>query len=310
MKTFTTLDIDPWITASGFCFALSAALVIRAFILTTPLPLPSGGTRGNQRSRALRSPIFRLVDPAVRRLGAIVRTLFSQLQSYRRLKKHIAQIEEFQRQQLIWAGEPLGLNRHEALGLSIILAALGALIGRHLGGSSNSLAWVLPSGIFGAALLNIRLQSLSTARFTEVSRELPASIDLIALAMNAGSDFPGAVRRVIHGQRGVVAEELGHVLRALDLGITRRAALLSFRDRMPVQEVRDLVRAILLAEKKGSSITEALAQQARASRERRSVRAEEAAARAGVLLLVPLMLLMACILILLVGPLLSSGVSL
>jgi tight adherence protein C len=128
--------------------------------------------------------------------------------------------------------------------------------------------------------------------------------------MNAGSDFPGAIRRVIKGQTGVVTEELEHLLRSLDLGITRHGALLALQERMPVEEVRDLVRAILLAEKKGSSVREALAQQASSSRQRRSVRAEEAAARAGLLLLFPLMLLMACVMIMLIGPLMVSGVTL
>jgi tight adherence protein C len=94
---------------------------------------------------------------------------------------------------------------------------------------------------------------------------------------------------------------------ALDLGMTRKSALLAFEERCPVDEVRDLVRAVIMAEQKGASVASALVQQARSSRQRRSVRAEEAAARAGVMLILPLMLLMGSILLILVGPLVCQG---
>jgi tight adherence protein C len=156
----------------------------------------------------------------------------------------------------------------------------------------------------------VRLQSVSQTRFVAMSRQLPGVIDLMAMAMNAGSDFPGAMRRVVEGRKGVVAEELGQVLLALDLGITRTSALIALRERVPVSDVKDLVRVVLLADKKGSPLTEALSQQAKTSRMRRSVRAEEAAARAAVWMLVPLMLLMVCILILVLGPMMCTGVGL
>jgi tight adherence protein C len=189
--------------------------------------------------------------------------------------------------------------------LTLVCASLGGIVGCVVG-SFESLAWVLPGALLGGAILPIRMQSLVAARFLEAGRELPALIDLAALSMSAGSDLPAAVRRVIAGRSGVVAEELGYFLRSLELGITRQAALFSLRDRLPVQEVRDLVRAIMMAERKGTSISDALSQQARSGRQKRSIRAEEAAARAGVLLLVPIMLLMGCVVVLIMGPLMLS----
>jgi tight adherence protein C len=125
--------------------------------------------------------------------------------------------------------------------------------------------------------------------------------------MSAGSDFPSALKKVAEGQTGVVAEEFRQVLFSLELGMTRRAALLALEKRAPVSEVSDLVKAIILAEQKGASVADALVAQARTSRQRRSVRAEESAAQAGVLLIGPLMLLVGCILILLVGPLIMAS---
>jgi tight adherence protein C len=66
---------------------------------------------------------------------------------------------------------------------------------------------------------------------------------------------------------------------------------------------------VVQADQKGSPLAEVLASQAVTSRNRRSVATEEAAARAGVLMIVPLMLLMGCIVLLLVGPLIVTGAS-
>jgi tight adherence protein C len=295
---------------SGAAIVLPAALALRKVALTQPLDLPLGGTRGYRRRQALTSPLFCTFDPALRRAGALVKAVLQSAGHWELTKTPSRRLEAFERKLLIGAGEPWGLDRHEALALSVLCAMIGAFFGAFGGRATNTTAWILPGAVVGAGLVQFRLQALRAERFSEMSRELPATIDLISLAMNAGADFPGAIRRVIKGQKGVVTEELEHLLRSLDLGITRQGALLALQERMPVEEVRDLVRAILLAEKKGSSVREALAQQASSSRQRRSVRAEEAAARAGLLLLLPLMLLMGCIMILLVGPLMVSGVSL
>lgn len=309
------MSLSPLITAVlpsliGAALAAPLALVARSLVLTRPLDLPLGGTRGHRRALALQSPLFGLLDPALRRAGALVRGLLQAGARFESTRELCSRLESFERKLLVGAGEPWGLDRYEALALSFVCGVLGALLGAFYGRGASTTAWILPGAVVGAGLAQFRLQSLRAERFSGMSRELPAAIDLISLAMNAGADFPGAIRRVIKGQKGVVTEELEHLLRSLDLGITRQGALLGLQERMPVEEVRDLVRAILLAEKKGSSVREALSQQASSSRQRRSVRAEEAATRAGLLLLFPLMLLMGCIMILLVGPLMVSGVSL
>jgi tight adherence protein C len=219
-------------------------------------------------------------------------------------------LERRQRRLLVSAGEPAGLDPWATWALSLLLGGLGLALGALAtqGGGGAVLEVVLP--LVGLAAPNLRLQALREVRFTAASRDFPVAIELAALAMSAGLDFPGAMRQVTERQRGVAAEELEQVLLALDLGITRAAALRALEERLPVAEVRDLTRAVVLAERKGASVGDALRQVAATSRQRRSVRAEEAAARAGALLLIPLMLLLIAILMLLLGPLLIGGVGL
>ncbi len=173
--------------------------------------------------------------------------------------------------------------------------------------STQTWVWTFPCVVLGASFLSIRLHSLAVERMLKIAHELPAVVELTALAMNAGSDLPGALRKIAVRTTGVIHDELEQVLLALDMGMTRRAALEALEERCPVPEVQDLVRTVVMAEQKGASVAKALMQQAQTSRQRRSVRAEEAAARAGVKMLFPLMLLMGSVILLLVGPLLCRG---
>src|SRR5690606_38148721 len=161
--------------------------------------------------------------------------------------------------------------------------------------------------ILGAALPFLRLQTSIAERLGAAARELPAALDLAALCMSAGADFGQSLRYVVSGGRGPLTEELQRVLHALEVGHTRRTALLGLAERLPVDAVRELVRALVQAEESGTPLAEALQSQARASRARRSVAAGEAAARAGVLLILPLMLLLGCIVLLLLGPFLVGS---
>lgn len=254
------------------------------------------------------SPLFARCEVAIYRVGGWVSALSRALGRLHPAIQHaLVRYTEVVRKLLVHAGEPLGLEPASFVALSLLVGALFFALA-WLFGSGDAGALGCAVGLLGLALPLVRCSSLRLDRFKQASRELPVTIELVALGMGAGLDFPGAVRRVTSGQTGVVAEELGHLLLTLDLGIGRAAALATLEERLPVSEVRDLVRVVTLADKKGASVSDALTQLAEASRAQRSIRAEEAAARAGVLLLGPLMLLLLCILILLLAPLLVGGV--
>lgn len=88
----------------------------------------------------------------------------------------------------------------------------------------------------------------------------------------------------------------------LQLGHTRRSALEELAERVPSAAVREFVHTVIHAEEKGHPLAEALTIQAQVSRMRRSVRAEEAAAKAGVAMLVPLALIVVALLLLVGSP--------
>ncbi len=137
-------------------------------------------------------------------------------------------------------------------------------------------------------------------RIKEINRGLPYVSILMALGMSAGLDFPGAVRQVVEkssNPEDPLIEEMTRVLQELSLGRTRRQALSDSASGTP--RGGDRVRGGAGAG--GGSrqpVAEVLQIQAGVSRMRRTVNAEEAAAKAGVKMVGPLFLLFACIMLL------------
>jgi tight adherence protein C len=126
-------------------------------------------------------------------------------------------------------------------------------------------------------------------------------MDLLSLAMGAGATFVEALRTIIRDESELeeidpLSQEWIAVLAEIELGTTRRQALRNFAERTPLESVHSLVASVIQAEELGTPLIAVLRDQAKLLRERRSLRAEEKAAAAGVRILVPcLLLVMACI---------------
>jgi tight adherence protein C len=159
--------------------------------------------------------------------------------------------------------------------------------------------------VLGTAAPYLIVSGEAQERQKNVSRGLPYVIDLMALAMGAGLDFPGAVRQVVDkssNPEDPIVEEFTLVLQTLNLGRTRKDALLEFARRSPAASVAEFVNALVQAEERGNPVAEVLSIQASSSRTRRSVRAEELAAKAGVKMTGPLMMVFLAVLGLIAGP--------
>jgi tight adherence protein C len=286
-----------------FAFRIAAvvALGVALFVLTyvgaaTPSPEAKRlGLRGLKRQRALESvPLWAVIEPMVRWLGARVSGLVGR------------EAREKLNQKIALAGDFLGLLPEEVVGLSILTSIAGLGLGYVLGWLSGMGDLIVTAGLLGgAAIPYMRLSSTAADRLKEVNRRLPYAIDLLALAMGAGLDFPGSVRQVVEksgSPNDPVVEEFTLILQALQLGRTRRMALEAFAERCPADSVVEFVGALIQADLRGNPVAEALRIQAEVARRKRTVNAEEAAARAGVAMMGPLVLVFLSILILIVAP--------
>lgn len=277
----------------ALALALAAA---RAQRLPT-LRRVSLGRRGEQRRAAL-AGMFGHVEPAARWLGARIAPL--PLAALR------ARLEvELQR-----SGSFLGLCADELLAL----CALGALLGLAVAAVAGQRALGLWSAVglsLGALVPLLMLRDHKRGRDRRIKRQLPAALDLFALALNAGFDFAGSlelVRSSLVAPDDPLRDELTLLQQELAMGCSRERALRSLADRTDVAALRDVARVVIQAERKGTPLAQVLEVQAQVARNRRSVLAEEAAARAAILLLAPLMLILLAMLLLLLGPLVIRSV--
>lgn len=257
------------------------------------------GLRGLKRQRALaENDNWAALEPLVRWLGVRVSGLPNEEQ-YRTLDEQIG-----------LAGDFMGLTADEFLALMVLGGFLGAIAGGFLG-------WLYHMGALpvliitpvGLALPYMQIAGIAQDRLKQISRGLPYVVDLMALCMGAGLDFPGTIRQVIDKSSNPsdpIVEEFTLISQGIQLGRSRRDLLIEFAKRAPVEAVKEFTGALIQAEERGNPVADVLQIQASASRMRRSVRAEEGAAKAGVMMVGPLMLVFGTVMCLVGGPMFLS----
>jgi tight adherence protein C len=280
------------------CFA-SAALFAHALLCLPLPPEPRLGIRGRSRMRSKRMASFASVEPMLRALGAWLEPRLG--------RGLVARIDR----RLTLAGDWLGLLPGELVALSLSCATVVLVAG----GAYVFLAERRPTLVLVAALLfgllpTSRLSSIERERRVAVDHGVPPLIDVLVLGLSAGLDLPAAVRQVVDeslSPEHPLIEELGFFLHELSLGKTRTFALEQLAERLPTPSMCSLVHAIIQAERHGNPLARVLSIHAEVSRRERSTRAEEAAAKAGVRMMLPLVLVFAAILILMAGPMFLSA---
>jgi tight adherence protein C len=281
-------------------FALALLIAALATVIyqfaKSPAELPPDvGQKGLKRKAILdEQGLFNTIEPLMRWLARRIASL------------PIDDTRDRINTQLRQAGEYLGLTADEYLALCVI-SSIGMLVAGVVIDKLSSVGGIVVLMFvgFGSILPHMQVSGEIERRFKQVNRGLPHAIDLVALTMSAGLDFPGALRQVTEktADKGdALYEELTRILQELELGRTRKQALLSFAERAPTESVRDFVSAVVQAEEKGNPLAEVLQIQATMLRMRRSIAAEESAARAGVLMMGPLMLIFCTIMMIILGP--------
>jgi tight adherence protein C len=280
---------------------LGGALGLYVLAATPAVVAPTLGERGSRRKRALaQEPLFAALEPSLRKLAGW-------LAQFELGRSRVA-LEALLRS----SGYVLGLVSDELIAFMVAGCLFGLGVGALLAAANDEsvLLYALLAGAFGAYLPISRIRELVKQRHKAISRALPSCIDLVSLCVGAGTDFPTALKFVINEMGDAsdpTREEFVLILQALEVGHTRSHALTTFAERVPTESVRDFVNAVIMAEEKGTPLAEVLAIQARMLRMRRSVAAEEAAARAGVMLIGPLMLQLCAIMLILFSPFLING---
>jgi len=115
-------------------------------------------------------------------------------------------------------------------------------------------------------------------------------LDLLAVSVEAGMGFDGAVAKLVEQMNGPLIEEFELTLSEMRIGETRQDALKKMAERVGTPEISGFVRAIVQADQFGISLGRILRVQAADTRLRRQAAAEERAMKAPIKMLFPTVL--------------------
>jgi tight adherence protein C len=192
------------------------------------------------------------------------------------------------------AGYPGGLRGADWIGVKFLSALVGAivvfLLVLLLTGGSFSVAFLglAVGGMIGFVGTEFWLGRKIRARGDELVLQLPDALDLLTISVEAGLGFDAALAKVVEKMEGPLVDEFRQALAEVRMGRQRREALRDVATRADQQPITNFIGAIVQAEQLGVPIAKVLQIQSQQLRIERRQRAEEAAAKAPVKMLFPM----------------------
>ena len=229
----------------------------------------------------LQQPFFeRIVRPSIQRLARAGR---------RQEGGMIARIDA----KLERAGYPGGLRGADWVGVKLmsliafvvlffLLALLltgSPILGLFFGLAGAAIGYIAPEFWLGRRM---------RARSYAMILQLPDALDLLTISVEAGLGFDAALSKVVEKMEGPLIDEYRQALAEVRMGRSRRDALRDVANRADAQPVSNFIGAIVQAEQLGVPIAKVLQIQSNQLRIERRQRAEEAAAKAPVKMLFPM----------------------
>jgi tight adherence protein C len=214
-------------------------------------------------------------------------------------------------ERLIYAGLTGRYRAEEVITGQVLLGALGfviAFLAFVTGSVSSNIGVVLLVGlpIVGVQVPLTLLRRKVDERQGEIRRDLPDTLDLLAISVEAGVGFEGALEVVSDNFDSPLAGEFSRTLREMELGLPRRQALENLNRRTEVPELSNFILTLTQADALGMPIGRVLKTQATEMRLKRRAWAREKAAKLPVKILFPLMPILLATFIVVLGPAAAS----
>lgn len=203
--------------------------------------------------------------------------------------------------QLIKAGEPGELKGVEMFGIQLFCAVIFPLFWGLVFNSLDFLSFLVegPKQVLvylalvalGFSFPAMNLNERANKRQKSIALQLPNTLDLLTISVEAGLDFMSAMRRVVEKHPlGPLKEELERFFKQTELGRPRREALREMANRVQLADLNAVISSLIQADRLGVSIGPVLSTQSDMIRIRRAQRCEKAAGEAPVKMLAPLMI--------------------
>lgn len=264
-------------------FALVMGISTRRFNrqLPPPVAIQTENTPVTIRELSLAKP----------RSERILKPTFRALYGFGRILTPARNIEQFQ-SDLIKAGLLERLTVIDFLGIRMLAGlGMGTLLGLLLGIFYPLVSTVLMAVagfLLGLYLPNLWLRSRITTRQHNLTRSLPDALDRMSICVDAGLGFEAALQKIAQTGKNELALEFRSVLNEIRLGVSRAEALRHLVNRTDVDDIANFVAVLVQADHLGIAIRDVLHTQSEQMRTRRRQRAEEAAYKAPVKMLFPL----------------------
>jgi tight adherence protein C len=187
-----------------------------------------------------------------------------------------------------------GLADKVSVNTFLAVKAVGAGLGLFLGimfgisaGPLGALAFTVAFAVGGFILPTFLLSSKTRRRRDRIKAELPDALDLLAVSVEAGLGFDGAIVKLTEHMDGELIEEFRLTLGEIRVGEGRQEALKKMGERLDTPEISAFTRSIIQADQLGISLGRILRVQAADTRLRRQAAAEEKAMKAPIKMLFP-----------------------
>lgn len=186
----------------------------------------------------------------------------------------------------------------------LLMVAILTLVIMYFDYGVSTLIVVAVSVLIIINILNyLTLSNKITTRKREIQKELPDTIDLITVSVEAGLSFDSAVSRFANTTDSDLSDEFKIMLKEINLGVNRKRALKNIIDRCDVDDLSAFIGSIIQANELGVSITNLLRVQSKIIREKRKQRAREKSMKAPIKLLFPLLFfIFPLIFVIILGP--------
>jgi tight adherence protein C len=187
-----------------------------------------------------------------------------------------------------------------------VFALFGAFVGvvvSSMAGSATGLLFTVALAGAGFFAPDYFVSIKARTRREKIRADLPDALDLLAVSVEAGLGFDGAIAKITEHMEGPLADEFGLTLGEMRIGESRADGLKRMADRVDTPELSSFTRAIIQADQLGTSLGRILRVQAADSRLRRQAAAEERAMKAPIKMLFPTVLfIFPAIFLVILGP--------
>ena len=205
---------------------------------------------------------------------------------------------------LVQAGHPWNLDQPRLLGLKLASAlALFLLVGLLLG----HLLFGLVAGVVAFFVLDYLVMTKRDQRREAIRTAAADTIDQLVICVESGLGFDAALTRVGLTGDGALAQELRRAVEDMRAGMPRDLALQTMAERTQLPEIRQLVTALVQAQRHGVSLSDTLRIQAADWRDKRQQALEEKAAKLSIKMIFPTIIcFMPMFFVVILGPALAA----